>query len=176
MKQRSVLAFWLVTLLLIPLAAGISWLDVTLSPASGGQVIGVTGFKAFPIIGALILLQAASFLAAIFTPAAVSKAIAVVQVPIVAWHLFMVLTSILGALESTVSAEITRLTGVVGVDSQAQLIELTASSNLWYVYCLALALNLIALFAFIFARSVSLEAKAQPAEVSDAGELWESQN
>ena len=175
MKQKSAIFTWLATILLVGLVAGFGWVDVSLSASSGGQAIQITGFVAFPIISALILLQGASLLAAGFTPVFVSKSIAAFQVPLVVWHLFVVVTSVAATLESAVAAEITKVTGVVGVESQSQLVELTATNNAWYFYVFALTLNLIALARFTFARVRPLVPKASNADASDSADLWESQ-
>jgi hypothetical protein len=176
MSRRVLLLSWFATLLLLAMVAGFSWVDVALSPASGGQTIEVTGYLAFPVVSALVLLQGASLLAAVFTPALISKAIASVQIPILAWHLFVVLTSAGAALEQAVSAEITKATGVVGVSSQAQLVELALNNNLSYVYAAVLLINMGSIVALVLSKNAPVAASRVAKEDADAGELWESQS
>ena len=176
MNRKFLNGIWFLTVLLLTLVAGFSWVDVLLSPASGGQAIQVTGYTTFPIISALVLLQGASLLAAIFTPAVVAKAIAALQLPIIAWHLFVVITSAEEAAQLAVAGEITKATGVEGVASQAQLVELALDNNLWYIYAGLLAVNLAVLVALVFAKTPTFRAKVESSQVQDPGELWESQS
>jgi len=176
MSQRSFSLAWLATLLLLTLLAGFSWVDLALSPAAGGQLIPITGFMSFPIISALLLLQGASLLAAVFTPIKASKVIATLQIPIVAWHAFTVTTTAQLAFDQAVAAEITKATGVVGSTSQANLIELVSNSNFWFVYPAVLVLNLVALVGFVLAKARPRIAKAEQDQSPDAGELWEGQS
>jgi hypothetical protein len=175
MTRRVLLGSWFGTILLIVSVAGLNWVEVLLLPATGGQAIEVTGFIAFPIIGALALLQGASLLVSMFTPVLVSKLIAAFQIPIIGWHLYAVIAGAAEAMQQAVAAEITKATGVVGVASQSQLIELALDTNLWYVYVGVLALNLSVLVALIFARNNSSHKSSQTTEDSHAGDLWDSQ-
>ena len=176
MSQRSFSLAWLATLVFLTLLAGFNWVDLGLSPAAGGQLIPITGFVSFPIISALLLLQGASLLAAVFSPLKVSKVIAVLLIPIVAWHAFTVLATAQVAFDQAVAAEITKATGVVGSTSQSNLIELVSISNIWFAYPAMLVLNLVALVGFVFAKARPSRAKEQQDQASDAGELWESQS
>jgi hypothetical protein len=175
MNQRSVSGVWLVTILLLTILAGLSWVDLTLSPASGGQQIDVTGFQVFPVISALLLLQGAALLAALFTPPLVGKFIGAVQVPIVLWHAFVVLTTIQQSLQDAVAAEITKATGVVGVASQAQLVETALDNNVWYIYLAALVLNALALVARAMLGKSKEKIDSGAISQNDADDLWESQ-
>lgn len=175
MTQRNVSLAWLLTILLLTVLAGFSWVDVTLSPASGGQLIQVTGFLVFPIISALLLLQGSALLAAFFTPPLVGRIIAGVQVPIVIWHAVVLLTTIQQGLQDAVAAEITKATGVVGVASQAQLVDTALDNNLWYVYVAVLAFNLVALVARGLVSHTPVKKKAEVPASDDSDDLWENQ-
>lgn len=175
MTQRKVSLAWLLTILLLTVLAGFSWIDLTLSPASGGQEIQVTGFLVFPIISALLLLQGSALLAAFFTPPLVGRIIAGVLVPIVIWHGVVLLTTIQQGLQDAVAAEITKATGVVGVASQAQLVETALDNNLWYVYAAVLAFNLAALIARALVRSTLPKKKLGALALDDSDDLWENQ-
>jgi hypothetical protein len=159
----------------LTILAGFSWVDLTLSPASGGQQIQVTGFLVFPFISGLLLLQGSALLAAFFTPPLVGRIIGAVQVPIVLWHAFVVLTTIQQSLQDAVAAEITKATGVVGVASQAQLVESAMDNNVWYIYLAALALNALALVARAMVGKPSVKTDSGASSQEDAEDLWESQ-
>jgi hypothetical protein len=175
MSTRRVSIIWLLTILGLTFLAGFSWVDLRLSPAAGGQLLEVTGFLAFPIVSALLLLQGSALLAAFFTPPLVGRIIAAVQVPIVVWHGVVVLTTIQSSLQDAVAAEITKATGVVGVTSQAQLLEDALDNNIWYVYLAVLVLNLFALVArSLVARPGPKTSSASPIQ-EDSEDLWETQ-
>jgi hypothetical protein len=175
MNQRSVSGIWLLTILLLTILAGFSWVDLTLSLASGGQRIEVTGFLVFPVISALLLLQGSALLAAFFTPPLVGKIIGAVQVPIVLWHGFVVLTTIQQSIQDAVAAEITKATGVVGVASQAQLVESAMDNNVWYIYLAALALNALALVVRAMVGKPKEKIDSGASSLNDADDLWDSQ-
>jgi hypothetical protein len=175
MSTRRVSIIWLLTILGLTFLAGFSWVDLRLSPAAGGQLLEVTGFLVFPIISALLLLQGSALLAAFFTPPLVGRIIAAVQVPIVVWHGVVVLTTIQSSLQDAVAAEITKATGVVGVTSQAQLLEDALDNNIWYVYLAVLVLNLFALVArSLVAKPGANSSSATPIQ-EDSEDLWETQ-
>lgn len=175
MNQKSASLIWLLTILVLTVVAGFSWVNLTLSPASGGQQIQVTGYLVFPIISALMLLQGSALLAAFFTPPLVGRVIAAVLVPIVAWHGIVVLTTVQQSLQDAVAVEITGATGVVGFASQAQLVETALDSNLWYVYLAVLALNVLALFARALVRKPAARKPAGDPASEDSDDLWENQ-
>lgn len=175
MNHRNVSAVWLATILMITVLAGFSWIDLTLSPASGGQQIVVTGFLVFPIISAMLLLQGAALLAAFFIPPLIGKLVAAAQVPLVGWHAVVVLTTIQQSLQEAVALEITKATGVVGVASQAQLVETALDNNIWYVYLAVLVINIGVLIARSVVKNAPVKKLSAAAPVDDADDLWENQ-
>ena len=175
MTQRSVSLAWLLTILLLTVLAGFSWVDLTLSPASGGQQIQVTGFLVFPIISALLLLQGSALLAAFFTPPLVGRIISAALVPVVLWHAVVVLSTIQQGLQDAVAAEITKATGVVGIASQAQLVETALDSNLWYVYLGVLVFNIVALVARALVGNVAVKKNVASVVLDESDDLWENQ-
>jgi hypothetical protein len=175
MNLRRTSLVWLLTILILTVLAGLSWVDLTLSPASGGQQIQVTGFLVFPIISALLLLQGSALLAAFFTPSLVGRVISAVLVPIVLWHAVVVVSTAQLALQDAVAAEITKATGVVGVASQTQLVELALDNNIWYVYVAVLAMNILALIARAFVSKPQPRGQVSPEVLEDSDDLWENQ-
>lgn len=176
MTARSVSLIWLFTILALTVLAGFSWVDLTLTPASGGQKIELTGFVVFPIISALLLLQGSALLAAFFTPSIVGRIISGIQVPIGVWHAVVIVTTIESSLQDAVAAEITKATGVVGVSSQAQLLETALDNNIWYVYLGVLVVNVLALAArSVVGRTTPRKQAASPSR-EDSEDLWENQS
>lgn len=175
MTRRLISLAWLASILFLTVLAGLSWVDLLLTPASGGQKIEVTGYLVFPIISALMLLQGASLLAAVFTPALIARVISGVQVPVLVWHAVVVLTTVDTSLQEAVSSEITEATGVVGAVSQAQLVELALQNNIWYVYLAVLVLNIAVLVAATLVKVNPAKAKIVVSDQDDSNEIWESQ-
>jgi hypothetical protein len=176
MSRKFLLVAWLVSVLALSLAAGFSWVDIELSPAAGGQALAISGYTVFPIISALILLQGASLFASIFTPATVSKVIVALQIPIVIWHTYIVLTTVSSALQLAVSSEITRVTGVEGIESQSQLIELVLDNNVWIVYAAILLGNLALLLGLVVSKYKPSKSRSTDLDLPDAEDLWQSQS
>jgi hypothetical protein len=175
MNQRSVAFGWLATILLLAIFAGVSWVDLELTAEAGGLQIPITGYLVFPIISALVLLQAAALLASFFTPAIVGRFIALVLLPIQGWHLWMVVGSIANSFQVAISAQIADATGVVGASSQSQLVASSLDTLLWYGYILALALNILVLAVKAFRRLEPAKKRDNPGTPNDPMDLWESQ-
>jgi hypothetical protein len=95
--------------------------------------------------------------------------------PIVIWHGVVVFTTIQSALQNAVATEITEATGVVGVASQAQLIETALDNNIWYVYLAVLVLNLAALAARSLISKPGTTKKSTSSIQDDSEDLWETQ-
>jgi hypothetical protein len=176
MTARSVSLMWLFTIFALTVLAGFSWVDLTLTPASGGQKIEVTGFLVFPIISALLLLQGSALLAAFFTPSIVGRIISGIQVPIVVWHALVVFTTIQTSLQDAVAAEITKATGVVGASSQAQLLESALDNNIWYWYLAVLAFNVLALAARSVVGKTTPRKQSPSSNQENSEDLWETQS
>lgn len=175
MNQRNLTFAWLVSILLLAVFAGLSWLEVVLTPDAGGQIIKVTGYLAFPIISALMLLQAASLLASFFTPNVVGRWIAGLLAPVMLVHSVLIAIGLEDAIQGSLAVAISDVTGVAGSSSQLQFVASSNSTFMWVGYFVAIALNL-----FVLIRKALLNvgpAKRTPLSESsdDAGDIWESQ-
>jgi hypothetical protein len=176
MNQRNVTFAWLGSILLIAIFAGVNWITLVLAPDAGGQSIAITGYLVFPITSALIMIQAAGLLASFFTPNIVGRVLSGALVPFFIWHLINVVTNLESSLQAAIATEITKATGVVGVASQSQLVQSALDSNAWYLYVVAVGLNIAVL---ILKSTVDLKPAKAPHRADqkeDPGDLWESQN
>jgi fatty acid desaturase len=174
-SQRNVSFAWLTSILLLSVSAGLSWHQIQLTPDAGGQSIEVTGFSAFPIISALILLQAAALLASFFAPAAVGRWSAGLMVPAMLAHAFLVGFGVQSSVQDSITGSISEITGVAGSASQMQFVASSNSTYLWIGYLLAIGLNIALLAAKAF---LSLEPSKKTSNVEPSEEiedLWESQ-
>lgn len=175
MNQRILAFGWLGSLLLLSIFAGVSWLSVELTPEAGGQSIEVTGYLAFPVISALLLLQTASLLASFFTPTLVGRWIAGLISPVMVGHGVLVVLGLEAAIETSLSGSISQITGVSGVSSQLPFIATAANTYLWIGYLAAIGFNLAVLVSKAFLNVGPAKKTLEPRSSYDAGDLWESQ-
>lgn len=175
MNQRTALFAWVATVILIVIGAGLVWSSVELVASAGSQLVEITGYLTFPIINALVLLQTAAMLVGFLTPVIVSRFVSAFLVPIMGWHLVIVLSSKQTSLTSAIDLAVSELTGVVGGNSQAGLISTIDDSLGWVLYPIAVGLNIAVL---AFKSIVNLPAKGSGASKSQNTEpedLWDNQ-
>lgn len=175
MNQRNVAFAWLASILLLTVFAGLSWLNLELTPEAGAQVVEITGYIVFPVISALILLQAAALLASFLTPVTVGRVISGSLVPVMVLHGVYVGLSLQGATQNAIAAQVGEITGVVGTNSQLQFVAFAGDTYIWVAYLLAIVVNagiLLAKAVLKLGPAVAREAE-KPSE--DAGDLWETQ-
>lgn len=175
MSSRKITFAWLVSVGLMTVFAGMSWIDLQLSPEAGGQEFEISGFQIFPIISALMLLQVASLLATLLTPELVARAISGLLAPIMLAHAFIVLFGLPSNIQNALEVQITETTGVSGYESQAEFVEFAGETYLWVGYLFAVALNLAVLLTKAFSKSGSSKAKASKDELVSEPDLWETQ-
>jgi hypothetical protein len=175
LNQRSVTFAWLASILLLAIFAGATWLQVSLTPDAGEQNLEITGYLVYPIVSALILLQAASLLATFFTPLIVGRIIAGVLTPVMVIHGVFVALNLEQAFQTAVSAQIAEITGVVGADSQLQFVAFAGDTYLWVAYLAALVLNSVILGAKALVKLKPAVAKVAEGPEDSIGDLWESQ-
>lgn len=175
MNQRNLSFAWLTSILLLSVSAGLSWQELLLTPEAGGQSIQVTGYSVFPIISALLLLQAAALLASFFTPASVGRLIAGLLIPAMATHAFLVAVGLETSIQDSISGSISAITGVAGSESQLQFVASSTSTYLWVGYFLSIGLNLILLAAKAFLDLGPDKSSSNVGPAEDIEDLWESQ-
>lgn len=175
MNQRNLTFAWLGSVLLLAIFAGVSWQEVTLTSDAGGQLIEVTGYIAFPIISALIMLQAASLLTSFFAPIRVGRAIAGTLALVMIIHGVLLAMGSNEAIQIALAGAISDVTGVAGSSSQLQFVASSTSTFLWIGYLVATALNLVALILKAFSNTPPAKATKSNVRSEDPFDLWESQ-
>ena len=175
MNQRNLTFAWLASILLLAVFAGLRWLEVVLTPDAGGQIIEVTGYLAFPIISALILLQAASLLTSFFTPIVVGRWIAGLVAPVMLVHAFLIVIGLEDAIQASLAAGISDGTGVAGSSGQLQFVASSETTFMWVGYLVAIALNLVVLTGKALLNVGPAKPTPSNESSDDAGDLWESQ-
>ena len=175
MNQRNLSFAWLASILLLSVSAGLSWQELRLTPEAGGQSIQVTGYSVFPIIPALLLLQAAALLVSFFTPTTVGRWIAGFLIPAMVVHAFLVGVGLEASIQDSISGSITEISGVAGSASQLQFMASSTSTYLWVGYFFSIGLNLVLLAAKAFLNLGAARSSSNAGPADDIEGLWESQ-
>jgi|GEM_PF-1013996 len=175
MNSKRITVAWLVSILLLVVFAGLSWLDLELTPEAGAQKFEISGYQVFPIISALLLLQGAALLSSVLTPVAVGRAISGLMVPIMLAHGFYVVVGLQSNLQNAVALQISEITGVAGIASQAEFVEFAGDTYLWVGYLLSIAVNLAVLLTKAVSKAQMSKTRHNREEIIDELDLWETQ-
>jgi hypothetical protein len=175
MNSKRITVAWLVSILLLVVFAGLSWLDLELTPEAGAQKFEISGYQVFPIISALLLLQGAALLSSVLTPVAVGRAISVLMVPIMLAHAIFVVVGLQSNLQNAVAVQISEITGVAGIASQAQFVEFAGDTYLWVGYLLSIVVNLAVLLTKAVSKAQLSKTRQSREEIIDELDLWETQ-
>ena len=175
MNQRNLTFAWLGSILLLSVFAGFNWFEVVLTPDAGGQLLEVTGYLAFPIISALILLQAASLLASFFTPVLVGRWVAGLLSPVMLGHALLLVLSLEDGVQGALAGLLSESTGVSGSVSQMQFVASSNSTFLWVGYLISIGFNVVVLIGKALLKVGSPTKSKSYAPSEDSGDLWESQ-
>jgi len=174
-NQRNLSIAWLATILLLSVFAGFSWQNAQLTPEAGGQGVEITGYSAFPIISALVLLQAASMLASFLTPVIVGRWIAGLLSLLMLGHAVLLTLTLDAGIQSSLARLLSEITGVSGSASQIQFVVSLDSSFLWVGYLAAVAINVIFLVGKALLNLKPTQKSSSVKQLDEAGDLWESQ-
>ena len=175
MNSKRTTVAWLVSILLLVVFAGLSWLDLELTPEAGAQKFEISGYQVFPIISALLLLQGAALLSSVLTPVAVGRAISGLMVPIMLAHAIFVVVGLQSNLQNAVAVQISEITGVAGIASQAQFVEFAGDTYLWVGYLLSIVVNLAVLLTKAVSKAQLSKTRQSREEIIDELDLWETQ-
>ena len=175
MNSKRITVAWLVSILLLVVFAGLSWLDLELTPEAGAQKFEISGYQVFPIISALLLLQGAALLSSVLTPVAVGRAISGLMVPIMLAHAIFVVVGLQSNLQNAVAVLISEITGVEGIASQAQFVEFAGDTYLWVGYLLSIVVNLAVLLTKAVSKAQMSKTRHNREEIIDELDLWETQ-
>lgn len=175
MNSKRITVAWLVSILLLVVFAGLSWLDLELTPEAGAQKFEISGYQVFPIISALLLLQGAALLSSVLTPVAVGRAISVLMVPIMLAHAIFVVVGLQSNLQNAVAVQISEITGVAGIASQAEFVEFAGDTYLWVGYLLSIVVNLAVLLTKAVSKAQLSKTRQSREEIIDELDLWETQ-
>ena len=175
MKLRRITIAWFASILLLAVFAGLSWVNLELTPEAGAQSFEISGYQIYPIISALLLLQAAALLASVLTPAVVGRAISGLMLLAMLVHGFYVVEGLQPNLQNAIAIQISEITGVAGTLSQAQFVEFAGDTYLWLGYVIALAANLAVLLSRAISKIQLSKSSRNRKEIIEEPDLWETQ-
>ena len=175
MSSKRVVIIWLASIVSLAIFAGLSWLNLELSPEAGRQKFEITGYQVFPVISALLLLQLAALIASFLVPITVARVISGLLAPIMLAHAFFVAMGLQSNLQIAVEAQITEVTGVAGLASQAEFVVFTGDTYLWIGYLFAIGWNVAALLTKALSKTGSSESRSNKTQIVDEVDLWETQ-
>lgn len=175
MNSQRIIIAWIGSIALLAVFAGLSWLNLELSPEAGAQEFEISGFQVFPIISALLLLQVAALLASLLTANLVSRALSGILAPIMMAHGLFVVMGLQSSLQNAIEEQITEITGVAGFSSQAQFVAFAGDTYLWVGYLLAITLNLAILLTQFLSKVAHSKARQTKEALVDEQDLWETQ-
>jgi hypothetical protein len=78
-------------------------------------------------------------------------------------------------LQNAVSVQISEITGVAGIASQAEFVEFAGDTYLWVGYLLSIAVNLTVLLAKAVSKAQLSKTRQNREEIIDELDLWETQ-
>jgi hypothetical protein len=175
LNSKRITIAWIVSITLLAIFAGLSWLNLELSPEAGAQKFEISGFQVFPIISALLLLQVAGLLASLLTPELVSRVISGILSPIMLAHGLIVVVGLQSSLQNALEAQIAEITGVAGFASQAEFVAFAGDTYIWVGYLLAISMNLAILLTKLLSKVPHSEARPTKEALVDEQDLWETQ-
>ena len=175
MTRTQSLLGWLLSIGLVSLTAGQSWQSFEVSESAGGEVIQITGFLAFPVIGTLVSLQVVILLVSLLVKPIVTRILAAATLPLMLWiFLEVALTSELQVRETLVSV-LAAQTGVVQDLSTSEFLVSSSVSVFTTLFIISAALNALVL-AFLALIPIKHQMPKAAKSNQEPEYLWSSQN
>ena len=143
-KNRALLA-WLTTLLLLLIAAGQSWQTFTVSEDVGGGDIYVTGFQAFPVIGAIIALQIVLIFVGLLVKPLITRLMIGAITPLLIWVLLDIIFNTTEQVNATFAGSLAEKTGVIADPTNSELVVASSGTIFPIVFSAFLVLNVLVL-------------------------------
>lgn len=172
MRARSNL-IWALTLALVAIAGGFSWVNYQLNVEAGAKAISLSGFEVFPTIAPILLLQGAALIVGFLLPSRPKRILAGALAAIMLWHLTELLLRHAALYEFALSSSIASITGVAGDLAQQSLLESFNYSATWIGYLGLGVINILALGLVCLEHPPVSKRNATPDTHSD--DLWEQQ-
>jgi hypothetical protein len=163
------------SLLVLGIVASMNWASIELTAQLEVAPIGVTGFAAFPAIGSLIALQAASMFLSTQIAGWVPRLLCASLVPLMSWLLVVVLETANAAIDQEVSRVVLESTGLAGELGQQEIIQSSEQSLVVVIFAVALVVNILILAAKAVWSPGHMSSKSRSREAYVSEDLWSSQ-
>jgi hypothetical protein len=164
-----------VSLLMMTVFAAINWSSFEVAAELGDSPIGVSGFSAFPAIGALLTLQVVSLALSTMMVGWVSRVLSAVLVPLMSWILLAVVLTSDEAIQGELARIVLESTGVSGSLGQQDFIQSSQSNQFWFLFSLTVAFNIVVLVFRAVVPPKFETSKSSLGEKSIPEDLWGSQ-
>ena len=175
MNRNRLLVIWLLSILAVAISAGQNWGSFEVSLAAGGGTFGVSGYAAFPVLGTFLGLQLIAVLLSLLSRPIVTRFLSSAIAIVMAWSVFLVLTSASEQIFLTAQRELAEKTGVLQDLASSDFLISSAVSSWSVVYLAAGLLNIIILgMVALLWRERSVATKARR-DVEQPEDLWGDQ-
>jgi hypothetical protein len=145
MTRLSLFSMHAVSLLIMTVFAAVNWSSFEVTAELGDSTIGVSGFAAFPAIGALLTLQVVTLALSTMMVGWVSRVLSAMLVPLMSWLLFTVVLTKDHAIQGELSRIVLESTGVSGSLGQQEFIQSSQGNQFWALFSIAVVLNILVL-------------------------------
>jgi hypothetical protein len=176
MTKSRVVALWLFTLLLLSLTAGQTWESFQVSAEAGASEIQINGFLAFPVVGALIALQAVLVLVSLLVRPFIIRFMAAAVAGLMVWNFIDVLDTFAVRTQAAFESILTEQTGVIANASGSEFLVASSGGSLQWAYLACVALNVLIL---LFVSLVRLKPNVRNKETTELflpEDLWSRQS
>jgi hypothetical protein len=175
MRRLSLFSMHAVSLLIMTVFAAINWSSFEVTAELGDSSIGVTGFAAFPAIGALLTLQVVTLVLSIMMVGWVSRVLSAILVPLMSWLVFTVVLTKDQAIQGELSRIVLESTGVSGSLGQQDFIQASQGNMFWVLFSIAVVLNILILVFRAMVPAKTETTKNAPRKKPMPDDLWGSQ-
>lgn len=175
MTKTRAMSGWLVSVLLVSLAAALSWQSFEVSADVGGGLIQITGFQAFPLIGTLISLQVVAVLLSLLVRPSVIRYLVIAIMPVAIWSLVDVFFNSTRQVELSFESTLAEKTGVI-TDSATSEFLVTSSGSLFpSLYLVFVVVNIIVLVLVAVTAPNLRSTASKPDRLDHPEDLWSNQ-
>ena len=174
-RSRSI-ALWLLSLMLLAISAGQSWNSFELSDEVGGGIVEVSGFEAFPVIGALLALQVVAALLSFLVRPMLTRFISIAITPLMLWNLIDVLSNSASQVQLTFVRALAEQTGVLADSASSGFLIASSGGVFSFLYLGCLVLNVLVLVSVAVTATHFKSQSKQRVERNLPEDLWSSQS
>jgi hypothetical protein len=163
------------SLVLLALTAGQSWQSFEVSADAGANIIGVTGFLAFPIIGTVISLQVVVVLVSLLVKPRVIRFMAGALTVLMVWNFVDVLLTASEKAQFTFERKLADQTGVLSDYSNSEFLVTSSGGVFQWLYLGSIGLNILVLASIALLSIKPTLTKSKSSEAALPEDLWSRQ-